>query len=60
MVAITHGNDYNAHIWTDTMDTDNSLIYIHSFCKYEISSYDDSMCYIDIIEICWNGKKWQI
>ena len=33
MVAITHGNDYNAHIWTDTMDTDNSLIYIHSLCK---------------------------
>ena len=57
MVAITHNNDYNARMWTDIMDTANSFIYISVI---RISSYDDSICYIDIIEICWNGKKWQI
>ena len=30
MVAITHGNHYNARIWSDIMNTDNSYIYIYS------------------------------
>ena len=50
MVAITRSNDYNARIVRDIMDTANSFIYLVYIIR--ISLYDDSICYIDIIEIC--------